>query len=162
MTDPSAPPTASTDPERAPAPAGAPVPDGPSGPRAGFWRRVGATIVDALVLAIPLAILFAIFDRAAAQALGTLLSYAYVVYFEGSPSGQTLGKRALGIRVIDFRTGGPIGYGRALVRAIVEIFSGLVVFLGYLWMLWDGEKQTWHDKAANSVVVPVDAYPVRR
>jgi uncharacterized RDD family membrane protein YckC len=29
-----------------------------------------------------------------------------------------------------------------------------VFLLGYLWMLWDSEKQTWHDKAANAVVVP--------
>jgi uncharacterized RDD family membrane protein YckC len=32
--------------------------------------------------------------------------------------------------------------------------------LGYLWMLWDKERQTWHDKFANSVVVPVSAYPI--
>jgi uncharacterized RDD family membrane protein YckC len=68
----------------------------------------------------------------------------------------------LGIRVIDFSSGGPIGYGRAVLRAVVELFSGWILLLGYLWMLWDREKQTWHDKAANSVVVPVDAYPVPR
>jgi uncharacterized RDD family membrane protein YckC len=32
--------------------------------------------------------------------------------------------------------------------------SHFVFLLGYSWMLWDSEKQTWHDKAANSVVVP--------
>ena len=32
--------------------------------------------------------------------------------------------------------------------------------LGYFWMLWDREKQTWHDKFANDVVVPTSAYPV--
>ena len=33
-------------------------------------------------------------------------------------------------------------------------------YLGYFWMLWDGEKQTWHDKLATTVVVPVAYYPV--
>jgi uncharacterized RDD family membrane protein YckC len=36
----------------------------------------------------------------------------------------------------------------------VSIVSAIVFLLGYLWMLWDPEKQTWHDKAAGSVVVP--------
>jgi uncharacterized RDD family membrane protein YckC len=69
---------------------------------------------------------------------------------------------ALSIRVYDFRGGGTgsIGYGRALVRNLVKYVSAVVVLLGYLWMLWDKEKQTWHDKAAGSVVVPTDAYPV--
>lgn len=42
----------------------------------------------------------------------------------------------------------------------VGIVSGAVIFIGYLWMLWDREKQTWFDKASNSVVVPVAAYPL--
>jgi uncharacterized RDD family membrane protein YckC len=32
--------------------------------------------------------------------------------------------------------------------------SGAVVLIGFLWMIWDREKQTWHDKAAGSVVIP--------
>jgi len=38
--------------------------------------------------------------------------------------------------------------------------SWVVFLLGYLWMLWDSEKQCWHDKFAGDVVVPVSAYPV--
>jgi uncharacterized RDD family membrane protein YckC len=37
----------------------------------------------------------------------------------------------------------------------VAIFSGLVLLLGYLWAIWDANKQTWHDKAAGSFVVRV-------
>jgi uncharacterized RDD family membrane protein YckC len=135
---------------------------GPSGPRAGFWVRVGAQIIDSLVIGIPAAILLVVLDSVAFYLVVVVLGIAYFVYFEGGPTGQTLGKKALGIRVIDLRAGGPIGYGRALVRYLVEaIFSGNVLLLGYLWMLWDREKQTWQDKAANSVVVPVDAYPLQ-
>ena len=78
----------------------------------------------------------------------------YFVRLEGGPSGQTLGKRALGIRVVDAANGGPIGGGRALGRYAFKVFiSGNICFLGYLWMLWDGRKQTWHDKVVTSVVV---------
>jgi uncharacterized RDD family membrane protein YckC len=66
----------------------------------------------------------------------------------------------MNIRVIDFETGGSIGFSKALIRNIVRIASGVVCLLGYLWMLWDKEKQTWHDKVAASVVVPTADYPV--
>ena len=136
---------------------------GPSGPRAGFWQRFGAYLIDVLILAVPSIIVIVLLgNTGAANAITTLITIAYFVYFEGGATGQTIGKRALNIRVFDFRGGdGPIGYGRALVRMIVRYVSGIVILLGYLWMLWDREKQTWHDKAAGSVVVPTDAYPVR-
>jgi uncharacterized RDD family membrane protein YckC len=85
--------------------------------------------------------------------IGILLSLVYFTYFHGS-TGQTPGDAALSIRVVDKDGGRSIGYGRAFVRWLVSIVSGIVILLGYLWMLWDSEKQTWHDKAANSVVVP--------
>ncbi|HEU0318685.1 MAG TPA: RDD family protein, partial [Solirubrobacteraceae bacterium] len=78
---------------------------------------------------------------------------------EGGPTGQTLGKRALGIRVVSFDTGGPIGYPRAFLRYIGRIIDFLVLLIGFLWMLWDREKQCWHDKLASDVVVPVSSYP---
>jgi uncharacterized RDD family membrane protein YckC len=132
---------------------------GASGPRAGFWRRFAAMLLDGIVLLIPVGILLAIFGNGALyQLLTTLLYIAYYVYFEGGPKGQTVGKMALGIRVYDFRQGGSIGYGRAFVRYIARILSAIPLFLGYFWMLWDKEKQCWHDKLAASVVVPVDAY----
>ena len=136
--------------------------DGPSGPRAGFWRRFAAYFIDGIILGIVQGILTAIFSDSPgiAYLLSLAINWGYFTYFEGGPRGQTVGKMALSIRVLDLKTGGPIGYGRAFVRQLVRIVSGLVFALGYLWMLWDREKQTWHDKAAGSVVVPVDAYPI--
>jgi len=135
---------------------------GPSGPRASFWRRFGASLVDALVLAIPIIILTVITDSSLGSLLGIVVGLAYFTYFEGGPTGQTVGKKALGIRVIDINAGGSIGFGRAALRYVVEAtFSTYILLLGFLWMLWDREKQTWHDKAASSVVVPVEAYPVQ-
>jgi uncharacterized RDD family membrane protein YckC len=131
----------------------------PSGPRAGFWRRFVAALIDGIIVGVGYGILVAIFGTAAAYGLAFLLSAVYFTYFEGSRDGQTLGKKALGIRVIDFGGGGSIGYGRAFIRWIGRIVSELPILLGYFWMLWDKERQTWHDKFANDVVVPVSAYP---
>jgi uncharacterized RDD family membrane protein YckC len=74
--------------------------------------------------------------------------------------GQTIGKKLLSIRVIDFNSRGSIGYLRAFGRYLGRFLSSVVLLLGYLWMLWDKEKQTWHDKLVSRVVVPTDAYPV--
>lgn len=130
-----------------------------SGPRAGFWRRLGAALLDGIMVGIVGGILIAAL-KGVGYALYLIITIAYFVYFEGGPTGATLGKRALGIRVVDFDTGGPIGYGRAFIRLIGRWVSAIVIYIGYLWMLWDKEKQCWHDKAANDVVVPVQYYPV--
>ena len=138
------------------------TPGGPTGPRAGFWRRLGAILLDGLIIGVPIGILSAIVKNQAFSFLWIVVGLAYFTYFEGSESGQTVGKRALGIRVIDFASGGSIGYGRAALRWIGRLLSSIPCYLGYLWMLWDKEKQTWHDKIASDVVVPTDAYPVTR
>jgi len=121
--------------------------------RAGFWRRFAASLIDGILLSIVSGILQAIFGGAGGYGLGTLITIGYFVYFHGT-TGQTPGDAALSIRVVGKDDGAPIGYGRAFVRWLVSLVSGVVILLGYLWMLWDSEKQTWHDKAANSVVVP--------
>jgi uncharacterized RDD family membrane protein YckC len=142
------------------APIPAYVPSGPSGPRASFGRRLVALLIDGVLVAIVYGIVYAIVGETSASLVTLAVWFAYFTFFEGSPSGQTIGKRALGIRVIDFRAGGPIGFARGLGRTAARILSGLVCYLGYFWMLWDGEKQTWHDKLATTVVVPVAYYPV--
>ncbi len=140
---------------------GPPVSGGQLGPRAGFWRRFAAALIDVIILGIVVVIL-AVLLKGVGEALGILITIAYYTYFEGGPRGQTPGKSALGIRVISFDTGGPIGYGRAFIRYIGSLVSSLVIYIGYLWMLWDREKQCWHDKFAGAVVVPVAAYPLPR
>jgi uncharacterized RDD family membrane protein YckC len=92
--------------------------------------------------------------------IGLAAGIGYSVYFIGSGSGQTVGMRVLGIRAIDAATNGRVDYGKAFVRYLVGVVSQFPCYLGYFWMLWDREKQTWHDKAAGTFVVPVSAYPV--
>jgi len=140
-----------------------------SGPRAGFWVRFGALLIDGIVVAVVPIILIIVGAGGKSPGL-VVIGYvllilggiAYEIYFTGGPTGQTLGKRAVGIRVIDFNTGGSIGYGRAFLRLIGRWISGIPCYLGYFWMLWDKEKQCWHDKMANDVVVPEHYYPVQR
>ena len=135
---------------------------GASGPRASFGRRLVAVIVDSILLGIVFGIVYAVLDPVTTNVISLIGGLVYYSYLEGSASGQTLGKRALSIRVIDFRGGGPIGFGRGVIRYIGKLVSSIPILLGFLWMLWDREKQTWHDKIATTVVVPESAYPVER
>jgi uncharacterized RDD family membrane protein YckC len=60
----------------------------------------------------------------------------------------------VGIEVVRQETGHPIGFGRAIGRLAARSFlSGQILYLGFLWMLWDDNKQTWHDKIVGSIVV---------
>ena len=125
------------------------------GPAAGFWRRFAGSVIDALVVGVVETILRLLLGTTGAG-IGIVISFAYYTYFHGT-TGQTPGNAALGIRVLDIETGQVIGYSRAFIRCLVSIVSGLVIALGYLWMLWDARAQTWHDKAAGSLPVHVTA-----
>ena len=74
----------------------------------------------------------------------------YPGYLEGR-IGQTVGKRAVGIKTVRVQTGLPLGTGRFFAHWL----SSLVLYLGYLWTLWDPQKQTWHDKITDALVVKV-------
>jgi uncharacterized RDD family membrane protein YckC len=132
-----------------------------SGPRAGFWRRFGASFIDGVILFV-IDLILRIALKGAGSALSLVVGLLYFTLFVGSKRGQTPGMSALGIRVISFDGSGSIGYGRAFIRWIGGLLSAIPIFLGFFWMLWDKEKQCWHDKLASDVVVPVSAYPVSR
>jgi uncharacterized RDD family membrane protein YckC len=81
-----------------------------------------------------------------------VVSVFYWGHYEGR-RGASPGKKAVGICVVRQETGLPIGFGRAVGRVFAQYLSSQVLYLGYLWMLWDDNKQTWHDKIVGSIVV---------
>lgn len=90
--------------------------------------------------------------------IAAFLAYAVLSFFVVirpiGLTGQSIGSRATSVRVVDSGTGQPIGVGRSLGRFVAALFiSRWCCNLGYLWMLWDDRKQTWHDKLSSSVVV---------
>ncbi|MPZ72108.1 MAG: hypothetical protein GEU74_02565 [Nitriliruptorales bacterium] len=126
----------------------------PTGELAGFWIRFAGAFIDSVLLNIVAFILGLLVGAGTngRSGLAFLLGAAYFTYFHGS-SGQTVGQRAASIKVVDREAGGTIDYGRAFVRWLVSIVSGFILLLGFLWMLWDPMNQTWHDKAARTLVV---------
>ncbi|MCH2414732.1 MAG: RDD family protein, partial [Acidimicrobiales bacterium] len=86
------------------------------------------------------------------QALLLFVVFFYFGRLEGRRGG-TPGKRIAKLKVVDATTGAPIGMGRAIGRWIMRFASAIPLWLGYLWMLWDDDNQTWHDKVVRSRVV---------
>lgn len=129
------------------------------GPRASFGVRFLAALIDGVIVGIASGILGRV--GAIGSLVGFVGGFAYYIYLEGSPSGQTIGKRVMNIRVVDADSPGQaIGFGRAAGRYFARFLSGIPCLLGYFWMLWDDNQQTWHDKLATTIVVPTDAFPV--
>jgi uncharacterized RDD family membrane protein YckC len=79
----------------------------------------------------------------------------YNRWIQAGRTGQSWGKKALGIKLISEATGQPIGAGMAFGRDIVHLLDFLPCYIGYLWPLWDAKRQTFADKILSTVVVPV-------
>ncbi len=140
-------------------PPGSGAPTGPSGPRAGFWIRFAAALIDGIILSVVGFVLRAIVGYNFGSLLSLALAFAYYGYMEGGPSGQSIGKKVLDIRVVRYDDGGPLGWSTALLRHLCSYLSAIPCGLGYFWMLWDPEKMTWHDKLSHTVVAPASAWP---
>ena len=86
----------------------------------------------------------------------TLVNITFGIFYFGSMTSSkwqgTVGKRALGLRVVD-EEGNRISFKRSLIRYLGYIPSGLVLCLGYLWVGISERKQGWHDVIAKTVVL---------
>jgi uncharacterized RDD family membrane protein YckC len=131
---------------------------------AGFWVRVGAAIIDTLLLSIIiLPVLTAVYgfaywssDRLIQGPADFLVSWvapAIAVVLFWIARQATPGKMALGIRIVDAETGGKPRNGQLVLRYLGYYVSMLPLFIGILWVAFDSRKQGWHDKIADTVVV---------
>jgi uncharacterized RDD family membrane protein YckC len=79
--------------------------------------------------------------------LAGLIAFAVVYSKSIARSGQFWGHKAAGVRIVDAQSGGNISAGKAFGRWLIGAFvNGLPCYLGYLWPLWDKQKQTFGDK----------------
>lgn len=124
--------------------------------KAGFGTRFLAILIDVIGLAIVQAIIASILYGGrmnGPEPIGQILSIAYFVYFwSKAGGGQTLGMRALNIRVVK-TDGSQLDYVGAFIRYIGFIISCIPLFIGLIWAAFDGQGQGWHDKIANTYVV---------
>ncbi|CAM5448204.1 MULTISPECIES: RDD family protein [Streptomyces] len=130
-------------------------------PELAHWGlRFGGLIVDGLVMMVPY--IFVIIGGSVGDSFGAILAVIgflgliavaiWQLYQEGT-TGQTIGKKAVGIRLLREADGRPLGFGMAFVRRLAHFLDSLACYIGWLWPLWDEKKQTFADKVCSSVVV---------
>jgi uncharacterized RDD family membrane protein YckC len=118
-------------------------------PYAGFWMRLGAYLIDFVILFIPLIIIGVIpILGIFAGLIGTWLYYALQ---ESSDRQATLGKLALKIYVTDLQ-GRRISFGQATGRYFGRILSFIILGIGVLMVAFTQKKQGLHDMMANTLV----------
>jgi uncharacterized RDD family membrane protein YckC len=143
---------------------------------AGFWRRVGAYVIDVILLGLVTSVLGSVLGMpmgmgamssvmsgdpaaiAAAQAsgnLGNLISIIVgVAYFAGMESSShqaTLGKKVLGMVVTDL-DGNRISLMRAIGRYFAKIISAVILCIGFIMVAFTARKQGLHDMIAGTLV----------
>ncbi len=121
-----------------------PITDLSSLPRAGFWRRVGASVLDLIIIVVLLA----------GTHTKVLFLPAWLAYHVGmwNWKGTTIGGMVFGLKVVRL-SGQPLNFVVALVRSLFSILSALVMGLGFFWVGWTKDKQSWHDLIAGTTIV---------
>jgi uncharacterized RDD family membrane protein YckC len=142
---------------------------------AGFWRRFVALLIDGIVLQIVgyfigMLVGYSMFDQAGRGYVSNpfevmfapaymrysltamVINWLYFAWQESSAAQATLGKRAMGVRVVGDK-GQRISFLNATGRYFGKIVSTLILFIGFLMVAWDSRKQALHDKMANTFVV---------
>lgn len=134
------------------------VPEGMSALEiASAGQRFGAWLVDAVIGTLVGAVAGALGIWLGVGFITYVIVIVYAVVYLGmvATQGQSPGKKAIGIKIVRV-DGSSLGFGGMLIREIVGKFvSGLVVYLGFIWILFDSQRQGWHDKIASTYVVKV-------
>lgn len=138
---------------------------------AGLWRRLAALFYDSLLLLavwfIATALLLPFTGGEAIESNNSLLpTYLLFIsfFFYGwfwMHGGQTLGMRSWRLQLQSLRPG-QLSWLQCLLRFLVAMPAGLLLGLGYLWMLIDKEKLSWHDRFSETRIVQLDQNPDQR
>ncbi|MBD1401523.1 RDD family protein [Pelovirga terrestris] len=138
-------------------------------PKATFWMRAVATLVDAAIvfglqmilgglLALAGTVTVVGNDGGAGETafivhfFSYLISFTYYIFFTGY-CGQTPGKMVLRIKVVR-QDGSPISYGRAAFREVpAKFLSGIIFGVGYLMVIFDDQKRALHDRMSDTYVI---------
>ncbi len=144
---------------------------------AGFWIRVGASVIDSiLIILMTYPLLLSVYGTGyfdpevtgfIAGPADFLISWVFpaiaIIVFWIYKS-ATPGKMAISAKIVDANTGARASTGQLIGRYLGYFISGIPLGLGIIWVAFDKRKQGWHDKIAGTVVVrqkSVVAEPVK-
>ena len=131
---------------------------------AGFWLRAWASLIDLVLFSLwTLPLMYWAYGDTIWTETRLLMgpadflinwvlpTIAVILFWQRKQA--TLGKMAIGARIVDATTGEPPTTRQDIIRYFGYFASLLPLGLGYLWIAFDPRKQGFHDKLANTVVV---------
>ena len=120
-------------------------------PRVGFWLRFAASLLDLILVGIVFGMLSSMLWGAGGAFPLWLVIYAVTMW---ATKGTTIGGIICGLKVvrIDDR---PLDWSVAIVRGLSAFLSLAVAGLGFMWVAFDDDRQSWHDKIAGTTIVKV-------
>ena len=150
-----------------------------AGNYATFFQRVGAYLIDQIIMGLPLILAFVGIGMSASGteidpvtgeltgggmsgaglvlvllgSLGALALLIWNICIKQGNTGCTIGEGMLGIKLISEETGQPIGPLMSFVRQLAHFVDGVICNIGYLFPLWDPKRQTIADKIMKTVVI---------
>lgn len=137
-------------------------------PKASIGRRFLANFIDQIIIAVATGCLSSAFGLVVSMGgarwwsdlAGGIVLLIEAMYFiwPYSTDGQTIGKRVMKIKVVSC-DGSPLNWGKGLLRTVGYVLSTIPFGFGFLWALWDPDKQAGHDKIAGTYVVPASPAP---
>ncbi|EBA01300.1 RDD family protein [Marinobacter sp. ELB17] len=130
----------------------------------GFWPRVGASLIDTVLLGIIIWPILTVFYGESYWLSGSfvqgpmdfLLSWifpAVAVILFWVVKKATPGKMAISAKIVDAKTGNAASSGQLIGRYLAYYLSLIPACLGFIWVAFDDRKQGWHDKLSGTVVV---------
>ena len=131
---------------------------------AGFWIRVGASLIDTILLMVIIfpavtaiygkdywsngSLVQGFWDVLFSYILPAVAVTVFWIYKSATP-----GKMALRLTIVDAKTGGKPSTGQFIGRYLAYYLSAIPLCLGFIWVAFDKRKQGWHDKLAGTVVL---------
>ena len=149
-------------------------------PPAPLWRRIAAIVYDSILLIAMWFVTTMVYLTVKGMVIGVeamkalaesdqsrsdyvltavlfQVTFLFFTYF-WCKSGQTLGMQAWRIKLVSSNEI-PISWKQCILRFASACISAIIVGLGYLWMLWDSNKSTWHDRFSQTRIVLVPPKP---
>ena len=129
----------------------------------GFWLRLVAYIIDAILLSIAMGVVggvigmnfydpTAVTYSASGNFLYIVVAWLYFALLESSERGATVGKMALGLRVVTDK-GERLSFMNATGRYFAKIISALILCIGFIMIAFTDRKRGLHDMIASTLVI---------
>ena len=120
-----------------------------------IWKRFWAFMIDLAVFVVVFFLLAQMLNDFTVSLVLLVIIWLYYALLESSPWQASLGKRLMGLKVVDKR-GRRLSFSKATKRLLVRLVTNIAFYIGFFTAAFDKHKETLHDKMSHSFVISKD------